>query len=196
MMVEDGYVRNGSGRRGTHPRPAVALPDTVQGVIASRIDLLSPAEKRAIQDAAVVGRVFWDGALEALGTPASRCASTPWSKRGFVQERDGSAIEGDRELIFNHVLTRDVAYESIPRARRRSRTDGARVGRTRDRGPRRGVRRDPRAPRRGRRRPPRVARYAMLAGHRSDGSSPRRRPSPGTAGPAPPSSSRRRTRPP
>jgi class 3 adenylate cyclase/tetratricopeptide (TPR) repeat protein len=118
MLVEDGYlVRNEFDWRLDRALPTT-LPDTVQGVIASRIDLLAPAEKRAIQDAAVVGRIFWEGALEALGTPGARAAVDGLLDKGLVWAREGSGIEGDRELIFNHVLTRDVAYQGIPRARR------------------------------------------------------------------------------
>jgi tetratricopeptide (TPR) repeat protein len=118
MLVEDGYlVRNEFDWRLDRALPST-LPDTVQGVIASRIDLLPPREKRAIQDAAVVGRIFWEGALEALGTPEAADSVDGLVDKALVWERDGSGIEGDRELIFNHILTRDVAYQGIPRARR------------------------------------------------------------------------------
>jgi tetratricopeptide (TPR) repeat protein len=120
MLVEDGYlVRNELDWRLDRALPTT-LPDTVQGVIASRIDLLAPHEKRAIQDAAVVGRIFWVGALEALGTPDAARAVDGLVDKGLAWERDGSGIEGDRELIFNHVLTRDVAYQGIPRVRRQA----------------------------------------------------------------------------
>ncbi|HXJ62155.1 MAG TPA: adenylate/guanylate cyclase domain-containing protein [Actinomycetota bacterium] len=118
MLVEDGYlVRNEYDWRLDRALPST-LPDTVQGVIASRIDLLAPSEKRAIQDAAVVGRIFWVGALEALGTPDAARAVDGLVDKGLAWEREGSTIEGDRELIFNHILTRDVAYQGIPRTRR------------------------------------------------------------------------------
>src|SRR5262249_46473525 len=45
---------------------AVDLPDSVQAVILARLDLLSAEEKRVAQRAAVIGRFFWDGAVEAL----------------------------------------------------------------------------------------------------------------------------------
>ena len=66
----------------------------------------------------MVGRIFWEGALEALGTPGARVAVDGLVDKGHISEREGSGIEGDRELIFNHVLTRDVAYQGIPRTRR------------------------------------------------------------------------------
>jgi class 3 adenylate cyclase/tetratricopeptide (TPR) repeat protein len=118
MLIEEGFlVRNEHAWRLERELP-VSLPDTVQGVIASRIDLLPAAEKRAIQDASVVGRIFWRGALERLGTPDPGPVMDALVQKGLAWERDGSVIEGERELIFNHVLTRDVAYQSIPRSRR------------------------------------------------------------------------------
>jgi class 3 adenylate cyclase/tetratricopeptide (TPR) repeat protein len=118
MLIEDGsLVRHDGGWALERSLPA-ALPDTVQGVIASRIDLLSPGEKRAIQDAAVVGRIFWQGAVERLGSPASGPALDALVAKGLIWERESSVLQGERELIFNHVLTRDVAYASIPKSRR------------------------------------------------------------------------------
>ena len=118
MMVEDGTLeRSADGWRAARPLPS-SMPDTIQGVIASRIDLLSRAGKRAIQDASVVGRVFWPGVLARLGPPATISAVEELLDKGLVIQRDASAIDGERELMFNHILTRDVAYASIPRGRR------------------------------------------------------------------------------
>src|SRR5207302_3892366 len=43
------------------------VPDSVQAVIAARLDLLDPDDKALVQDAAVVGEIFWPGALANLG---------------------------------------------------------------------------------------------------------------------------------
>ena len=118
MMIEDGTLEERSGEWGVTRRLPSSLPDTVQGVIASRIDLLPAAEKRAIQDAAVVGRTFWLGAVELLGTPDAAAVVDGLIDKGLVMERPTSGIEGERELFFHHILTRDVAYGSIPRTRR------------------------------------------------------------------------------
>ena len=45
------------------------VPDTVQALIAARLDALEPSAKRVLQDAAVVGKVFWPGALGRRGVP-------------------------------------------------------------------------------------------------------------------------------
>jgi class 3 adenylate cyclase/tetratricopeptide (TPR) repeat protein len=118
MMVEDGYLaRRDDEWRLERPLPA-SLPDTVHAVIAARIDLLPPPEKRALQDAAVVGRIFWQGAVERLGLRDAGEILDALRVKGLIVERDRTTIAGEREFIFSHVLVRDVAYATIPRARR------------------------------------------------------------------------------
>jgi class 3 adenylate cyclase len=95
------------------------IPETVQGVILARIDLLSPPERRALQEAAVVGRVFWSGAVGHLVDNAEpNELLQALCRRELVVERLSSAIAGETEYAFKHVLTRDVAYESLPRRER------------------------------------------------------------------------------
>jgi len=93
------------------------VPDTVQAVLAARIDLLPPAEKGALQAASVIGRVFWTGPVYDLveGTAPD---FTVLEERDFVRRRHGSSMTGEREYAIKHALTREVAYESLPKARR------------------------------------------------------------------------------
>jgi tetratricopeptide (TPR) repeat protein len=101
----------------------VDIPDTVQAVLASRIDLLDSGDKRLLQAASVVGRVFWTGPITELADVSEADASDALRRleeRELVSSRAGSTLSGQREYIFKHVLTRDVAYESLPR---RDRTD-------------------------------------------------------------------------
>jgi class 3 adenylate cyclase/tetratricopeptide (TPR) repeat protein len=118
MMTEDGTLARRDGRWHLLRELPSALPDTVQGVIASRIDLLTPIEKRVIQDASVIGRIFWPGAVARLSTTDTTAALDALIDKGLVHERAASSLEGERELIFHHVLTRDVAYAGIPHGRR------------------------------------------------------------------------------
>jgi class 3 adenylate cyclase len=92
------------------------VPDSVHAVLAARIDLLEPAEKAALQAAAVIGRVFWTGPVYELveAKPDLRVLE----ERDFVRRRAGSSMTGEREYVIKHALTREVAYESLPRARR------------------------------------------------------------------------------
>jgi class 3 adenylate cyclase/tetratricopeptide (TPR) repeat protein len=101
----------------------VDIPDTVQGVLAARMDLLGQLEKRTLQSASVVGRVFWIGPLARL-VESDRArleeALARLEDRGLVHARLSSSMAGEREYLFKHVLTRDVAYDSLPRRQRAS----------------------------------------------------------------------------
>jgi class 3 adenylate cyclase/tetratricopeptide (TPR) repeat protein len=90
-----------------------ALPETVQGIIAARLDVLAPEEKALLQDAAVMGKVFWLGALGATEQQLHVLR-----QKEFVQRARRSSVEGETEYAFKHVLVRDVAYGQIPRADR------------------------------------------------------------------------------
>ncbi len=93
------------------------VPDTVQAVLAARIDLLPPSEKAALQAASVIGRVFWPGPVYEL-VPDVSPDFRVLEDRDFVRRRSGSSIPGERELVFKHQLTREVAYASLPTATR------------------------------------------------------------------------------
>jgi tetratricopeptide (TPR) repeat protein len=100
------------------------LPETIHGIIAARLDLLSDPEKRLLQDAAVVGKVFWIGALEAVGSMSRHEAEEllhGLARRQFVQRDRRSSIAGDVEYSFVHELLRDVAYGMLPRVARADR---------------------------------------------------------------------------
>jgi DNA-binding SARP family transcriptional activator/tetratricopeptide (TPR) repeat protein len=94
------------------------VPTTVRAVLAARVDALPPAEKRALQDAAVVGRSFWASSLEATG--AGSDALRALEERGLVITRPTSSLPGQTELWIRHALIREVAYGSIPDEQRRA----------------------------------------------------------------------------
>jgi class 3 adenylate cyclase/tetratricopeptide (TPR) repeat protein len=93
------------------------LPETLQGIIAARLDGLATDEKRLMLDAAVVGKVFWPGALGRSETETSASFHS-LERKGFVRRQRRSSVEGQTELAFAHALVRDVAYGQIPRAER------------------------------------------------------------------------------
>ena len=98
-----------------------ALPETVQGIIAARLDAVSVEEKTAIQNAAVFGKVFWSGSLTALnGGDAQRLEGSLHAlvRKEFIRRERRSSVGGQDEYAFRHVLVRDVAYGQIPRAHR------------------------------------------------------------------------------
>ncbi len=97
------------------------LPETVQGLIAARIDSLPAERKSLLHDASVIGKVFWAGALEAMGdADAARVRDDlhQLSQRELVRPMRMSSVEGQSEYAFWHALVRDVAYGQIPRATR------------------------------------------------------------------------------
>jgi DNA-binding SARP family transcriptional activator len=100
------------GERGEH------LPESLQALIAARLDALPVEEKLLVQDAAIVGEVAWAGAVAALGgrgRAAVEELARPLERKELLRRRRRSSVEGETEFAFHHVLVRDVAYAQIPR---------------------------------------------------------------------------------
>jgi tetratricopeptide (TPR) repeat protein len=117
LIDRDVLTRSDHGWRLNELPGDFVVPDSVQAVLAARIDLLEPPEKAALQAAAVIGRIFWTGPvyelLEGLD-PDFRVLE----ERDFIRRRSGSSIAGEREYAIKHALTREVAYASLPKAKR------------------------------------------------------------------------------
>jgi class 3 adenylate cyclase/tetratricopeptide (TPR) repeat protein len=97
------------------------LPETLQGIIAARLDGLTGEEKALLQNASVVGDVFWASALGAVdATPVLHALE----RKGFVQRQRRSAA-WETEYAFSHPLVREVAYGQIPRGERGAKHRGA-----------------------------------------------------------------------
>jgi class 3 adenylate cyclase/tetratricopeptide (TPR) repeat protein len=102
----------------------VPFPDSVQALIAARLDTLTADAKSLLADAAVVGKVFWAGTLAAMGQRHRTDVVDvlrELSRKELVRVSRRSSIEGEAEYAFWHGLTRDVAYAQIPRASRAAR---------------------------------------------------------------------------
>ena len=93
------------------------LPETVQGLIAARIDALASKEKALLQEASVIGKVFWPGALQGGDEPTLQALE----RKEFTRRDRRSSIAGETQYAFLHALVRDVAYGQIPRAERAER---------------------------------------------------------------------------
>ncbi|MEP7060195.1 MAG: AAA family ATPase [Actinomycetota bacterium] len=94
------------------------IPPTVQALCAARIDALPVDLKAVLQDAAVMGKAVWSGAVAALAdrNPAEIDELlTELSRREFLRPVHPSSLEGEREFAFWHALVRDVAYAQLPR---------------------------------------------------------------------------------
>jgi tetratricopeptide (TPR) repeat protein len=96
------------------------IPDTLQALIAARIDLLPVAQKTLLQRAAVIGRTFWHGALAHLSPDVEDVDEVleELLLRDFVRPESRSTLSGDRAYRFKHVLIREVAYSGLPKAAR------------------------------------------------------------------------------
>jgi class 3 adenylate cyclase/tetratricopeptide (TPR) repeat protein len=106
------------------------VPETVQALIAARIDTLAPATKAVLHDAAVVGKVFWAETVGALGARTDDTLPELLNelvRKELIRPARVSSMEGAREFSFWHLLVRDVAYGQIPRRdRARKHVDVAR----------------------------------------------------------------------
>ncbi|MGH2814815.1 MAG: tetratricopeptide repeat protein, partial [Actinomycetota bacterium] len=113
LVVEDGVAAV----------PEIPVPETVHGLIAARLDTLTPEVRALVQNAAVVGRVFWPGAVAAMdgtGTDdeAVQAGLAELERKQLVQRARTTSVQHQDEYVFWHALVRDVAYAQIPRAGR------------------------------------------------------------------------------
>ena len=118
-LIEEGaLVRDGGRWRSTTSSAATPLPDSLLALLSARIDSIPEREKRVLQEAAVVGKVFWAEPLQRfLGADVS-AALVSLERRGLVRARSTSSLANHEEYDFKHILVRDVAYGSLPKARR------------------------------------------------------------------------------
>ncbi|HEY5872685.1 MAG TPA: AAA family ATPase, partial [Gaiellaceae bacterium] len=102
-------------------RALADLPESVQGLIAARLDALTDPEKTLLQATAVAGNVFWLGAAAVVaGVPRWTAEELLHSleRKQFVRRERRSSVAGEDEYTFRHLLIRDVAYGQIPRGER------------------------------------------------------------------------------
>lgn len=125
MLIEQGVILTGEQTWLVNPErlAGVKIPTTLAGVLQARLDRLAPAERDLLQCAAVVGRVFWDEALVAMGKTDQTDAPGPLldalSAKELVFRQEFSVFENTREYIFKHVILRDVSYELLLKPVRR-----------------------------------------------------------------------------
>ena len=96
-----------------------ALPTTLNGVLQAQIDLLPAAERQALQQAAVLGNVFWDRTLAALDGQASDHLPA-LNRRGLLQPRERGAPEDPAAYSFAHAFLQQVAYARLLRRERQA----------------------------------------------------------------------------
>ena len=105
---------------GSDDGAADRVPDTLQALIAARIDHLSTPAKTALQRASVIGRVFWKGALDHLSPDLEELDQLleDLAHRELVLREARSSISGETAYRFKHLLIREVAYAGLAKLAR------------------------------------------------------------------------------
>jgi class 3 adenylate cyclase/tetratricopeptide (TPR) repeat protein len=122
MLLDEGLLRreNGTWVLDGEVRPGV-LPASISTLLAARLERLAPAEQREIEAGAVVGRVFWRGAVaelarDAVGPHAGAHLVDLVARLLIVPEQ--SSFPEDQAYKFQHVLIRDAAYAAMSKTDR------------------------------------------------------------------------------
>lgn len=124
-LVQAGVVDTGTDpwRVRAEAVESLRVPSTLRGLLQARLDSLDGADRAVVGCAAVVGRVFWDAAVERLSRSvpgaAGEGALDRLTRREVVLPRPRSTFAGSHEYSFRHALVRDVAYEGVLRSVRR-----------------------------------------------------------------------------
>ena len=97
--------------------PEIAVPPTIQALLAARLDQLDPAERTVLERAAVEGRVFHRSAVQALLDDGAQLSTSLVSLlREDLVRPEPTGIPGDEAYRFRHLLLRDAAYDAMPKA--------------------------------------------------------------------------------
>jgi class 3 adenylate cyclase/tetratricopeptide (TPR) repeat protein len=107
MLAEEGTIETAE------------LPGTVQALLAARLDSLEPHERQLMQQAAVVGRTFWEGSVSGVAREAGfdlHDTLIALQEKDLVVPSTGGQLAGEPEYAFKHVLIRDVAYGMLPKS--------------------------------------------------------------------------------
>jgi tetratricopeptide (TPR) repeat protein len=120
-LYAEEFVRMVSDRGLVAGGDDLPVPESVQGIVAARLDGLPEEEKALLQDAAVLGKIFWLGAAAEIGGLDRRHAEArlhELERKEFVRRERRPSVADESEYAFRHLLVRDVAYGQIPRGLR------------------------------------------------------------------------------
>ena len=121
MLIDRGLLERGRAVRLREDVAGVPVPESIQAIIGARLDALGPETKTLLQDASVIGREFWAGALAMMGRVEPELVRTRLQEAArleLIRPVQPSSIKDDEEYGFWHLLIRDVAYAQLPRAER------------------------------------------------------------------------------
>jgi class 3 adenylate cyclase/tetratricopeptide (TPR) repeat protein len=122
MLIDSGdLVRENGGWRAASDLTRVAVPPTIQALLAARLDGLPAHERRVLERGSVEGKVFHRSAVAELA-PADLAATIPTYLRSLTRKEllrpDRPTFTGDDAFRFRHQLIRDAAYGSLPKETR------------------------------------------------------------------------------
>ena len=119
MLIDQGAIQTGETWSVDAERLLLThVPPTLTGVVQARLDGLPAAEKRALQQASVVGAVFWDQALAAVDAQAIEQLPA-LVQRELARPRADAALEGLREYTFRHQVLHQVTYDTVLKRHKR-----------------------------------------------------------------------------
>ena len=122
MLIDEGKLQKDNG----HWKPVgdltdLAIPPTINALLAARLDRLGPDEKEVLQHASVIGKTFWWGALSTLSVAEIRSTIAQHLQALVRKEMigaDQSVFAGEDAFKFSHILVRDAAYRGLPKEHR------------------------------------------------------------------------------
>lgn len=119
MLIDQGAIQTGEAWTVNAQQLLVTkVPPTLTGVLQARLDGLPAAEKRALQQASVVGAVFWDQALAAVEAQAIDQLPA-LVQRALTLPRADARIDGLREYAFKHQMLHQVTYDTVLKRHKR-----------------------------------------------------------------------------
>ena len=101
--------------------PELPLPRSVQGIVASRLDLVSDDERAVLHAASVLGDSCWPGPVALLASlpgPEAEVGLAQLARRGMLRRVRPSSVPGEPEYVFRSALVRELVYSRLPRPRR------------------------------------------------------------------------------
>ena len=130
MMIEDGVIQKGENNWRVEPGRLATLrvPPTLNGVLQARLSTMPPEERQILQVASVIGRVFWDAAIEDLccnedlqTDEGHDCHQILLSlaAREVIYSRPHSTFASAQEFVFKHNLFHEVTYGTVSEGQRR-----------------------------------------------------------------------------
>lgn len=131
VLIEDGVIVKGEDiwQIVPHRLTQLRVPATLTGVLQARLDRLPVMESDVLERAAVIGRTFWDAAVEAMQGSESALALTGGEdvhvvlsalrNKELVFPHLPSTFDSAQEFIFKHAILREVTYERVLKAKRK-----------------------------------------------------------------------------